>query len=563
MRPIGQCSRPAPCWARRSRSPALSALTGEPAAELEPRLRALARREIVALDTDPQSPERGQWGFTQALIREVAYSTLSKKRSPGTPPRGGAVLRVARGRGGQRRCWRRITSTPTSRRPRGPRRTPWRRRRAWRFAPRRERAAALGSHEQAIGISAARARSRAEPGGRGATAGGDRATRSSRRRPRRRRGDRRAGRPRRTTEVGDEVGELRAIAGEARGIDFPVRARGAAIEILVPAVERARTGGRRLDQLAAGGAGGARLRLHRGARQCASNGPIGRWSRAERLGDLPVIADVLVTKGIVAGDRGTRPGRRRPDGGRVCALAEANDLSAGPRSVPGSTWPRCCRWSIRGSALERARGGDRRRSPRGVARHNGDRRREHRRVRALRGRPDWAEAAVDELSPATPASTRRRGWRCSARRSPAAHCAGSRSRIELDELRALRDATGGTVSTVRLGVVARGSISGGPARGGGGEVARGGAAELVERATDALWGARSAVLARDAAAARELLGLLAETGVRGPALDVEREVLAAALVALEGHWPRPGRVRPGDPPAGGTRRSTSTSGSHG
>ena len=46
---------------------------------MEPRLRALARREIVALDTDPQSPERGQWGFTQALIREVAYATLSKK----------------------------------------------------------------------------------------------------------------------------------------------------------------------------------------------------------------------------------------------------------------------------------------------------------------------------------------------------------------------------------------------------------------------------------------------------------------------------------------------------
>ncbi len=46
---------------------------------LEPRLRGLVRRELLALDTDPRSPERGQYGFVQALIREVAYGTLSKK----------------------------------------------------------------------------------------------------------------------------------------------------------------------------------------------------------------------------------------------------------------------------------------------------------------------------------------------------------------------------------------------------------------------------------------------------------------------------------------------------
>jgi class 3 adenylate cyclase/tetratricopeptide (TPR) repeat protein len=58
---------------------ALAALTGEPPATLEPRLRALVQREILTLDTDPRSPERGQYGFTQALVREVAYSTLSKR----------------------------------------------------------------------------------------------------------------------------------------------------------------------------------------------------------------------------------------------------------------------------------------------------------------------------------------------------------------------------------------------------------------------------------------------------------------------------------------------------
>ena len=58
---------------------ALAAVTGEPAELLEPRLRRLVHRELLALDTDPRSPERGQFGFTQALVREVAYSTLAKR----------------------------------------------------------------------------------------------------------------------------------------------------------------------------------------------------------------------------------------------------------------------------------------------------------------------------------------------------------------------------------------------------------------------------------------------------------------------------------------------------
>ena len=48
-------------------------------AVLEPRLRALVRRELLTLEADPRSPERGQYAFVQALIREVAYNTLAKK----------------------------------------------------------------------------------------------------------------------------------------------------------------------------------------------------------------------------------------------------------------------------------------------------------------------------------------------------------------------------------------------------------------------------------------------------------------------------------------------------
>jgi class 3 adenylate cyclase/tetratricopeptide (TPR) repeat protein len=55
----------------------LSTVTGEPESALDERMRDLARGEIVELETDPRSPERGQYKFVQALIREVAYGTLA------------------------------------------------------------------------------------------------------------------------------------------------------------------------------------------------------------------------------------------------------------------------------------------------------------------------------------------------------------------------------------------------------------------------------------------------------------------------------------------------------
>jgi tetratricopeptide (TPR) repeat protein len=57
----------------------LAAVSSIPEGELEPRLRALVRRELLTLETDPRSPERGQYAFVQALIREVAYNTLAKR----------------------------------------------------------------------------------------------------------------------------------------------------------------------------------------------------------------------------------------------------------------------------------------------------------------------------------------------------------------------------------------------------------------------------------------------------------------------------------------------------
>jgi class 3 adenylate cyclase/tetratricopeptide (TPR) repeat protein len=58
---------------------ALAALAGKPAEKLEPLLSGLVRKEVLGVQSDPRSPERGQYGFLQDLIRHVAYETLSKR----------------------------------------------------------------------------------------------------------------------------------------------------------------------------------------------------------------------------------------------------------------------------------------------------------------------------------------------------------------------------------------------------------------------------------------------------------------------------------------------------
>jgi len=58
---------------------ALAAVSGRSEAELEPLLAVLLRKEIVTLETDPRSPERGQYGFLHALFQKVAYDTLGRR----------------------------------------------------------------------------------------------------------------------------------------------------------------------------------------------------------------------------------------------------------------------------------------------------------------------------------------------------------------------------------------------------------------------------------------------------------------------------------------------------
>ena len=47
--------------------------------DVEGLLATLVRKELLFLDTDPRSPERGQYGFLQALVQRVAYETLSRR----------------------------------------------------------------------------------------------------------------------------------------------------------------------------------------------------------------------------------------------------------------------------------------------------------------------------------------------------------------------------------------------------------------------------------------------------------------------------------------------------
>jgi class 3 adenylate cyclase/tetratricopeptide (TPR) repeat protein len=58
---------------------ALASLSGLGEQELESSLASLVRKEVLALQTDPRSPEHGQYGFLQDLVRHVAYETLSKR----------------------------------------------------------------------------------------------------------------------------------------------------------------------------------------------------------------------------------------------------------------------------------------------------------------------------------------------------------------------------------------------------------------------------------------------------------------------------------------------------
>jgi class 3 adenylate cyclase/tetratricopeptide (TPR) repeat protein len=58
---------------------ALAAVHGAEPDQLQPQLERLVRRQLLVQDMDPRSPERGQYRFVQALLREIAYQSLARR----------------------------------------------------------------------------------------------------------------------------------------------------------------------------------------------------------------------------------------------------------------------------------------------------------------------------------------------------------------------------------------------------------------------------------------------------------------------------------------------------
>ncbi|MFZ0181417.1 MAG: adenylate/guanylate cyclase domain-containing protein [Candidatus Dormiibacterota bacterium] len=58
---------------------ALSAVTNIPESDVEAGLTSLVGKDLLAIQADPRSPERGQYVFVQDLIRSVAHGTLARR----------------------------------------------------------------------------------------------------------------------------------------------------------------------------------------------------------------------------------------------------------------------------------------------------------------------------------------------------------------------------------------------------------------------------------------------------------------------------------------------------
>ena len=166
----GGCCRTPPCSASRSRRPALVGAFRASRAELEPLLTSLVRKEVLSVQADPRSPERGQYSFLQDLLKRVAYETLAKaeRKSRHLAAAGHLDAGLRGGRAGDRRGDRRAL----------PRRLPARRRtrttrtrsgsKAQETLTRAgERAASLAANEEAAALLRAGRRAQRRPARRG------------------------------------------------------------------------------------------------------------------------------------------------------------------------------------------------------------------------------------------------------------------------------------------------------------------------------------------------------------------------------------------------------------
>ena len=74
---------------------ALVALSGQDETTVRAALAELVRREVLTVSADPLSPERGRYQFTQNMLRQVAYDTLSRRDRKARHLKVAAHLRAA------------------------------------------------------------------------------------------------------------------------------------------------------------------------------------------------------------------------------------------------------------------------------------------------------------------------------------------------------------------------------------------------------------------------------------------------------------------------------------
>ena len=74
---------------------AVVALAGESAGEVETLLASLVRKQVFVVQSDPLSPDRGQYAFAQGLLRSVAYDTLGRRARKQLHLRAAEHVRVA------------------------------------------------------------------------------------------------------------------------------------------------------------------------------------------------------------------------------------------------------------------------------------------------------------------------------------------------------------------------------------------------------------------------------------------------------------------------------------
>ena len=58
---------------------ALASVSGRPLTSVESSLATLVEKDLLSIQSDPRSPERGHYVFVQDLVRGVAQGTLARK----------------------------------------------------------------------------------------------------------------------------------------------------------------------------------------------------------------------------------------------------------------------------------------------------------------------------------------------------------------------------------------------------------------------------------------------------------------------------------------------------